>query len=43
MKISAKKSKIMVLKHGQNFVVNAMSMKLDQVLNYKYLGVRLEA
>ena len=43
MRISEKKSKIMVLKHGQNFVINAMPMKLDQVLHYKYLGVHLEA
>ena len=43
MRISGKKSKIMVLKHGQNLVINAMPMRLDQVLHYKYLGVHLEA
>ena len=28
----------MVLKHTQDIVVNAMTIKLDQVLHYKYLG-----
>ena len=43
MKISTKKSKIMLLKHDRNAVVNAMPMNLERVLHYKYLGVQLEA
>ena len=43
MKISRKKSKIMIMKHDNTNVVSPLPMNLDQVLFYKYLGVRLEA
>ena len=43
MKISTKKSKIMIMKHGGTNIVAPLPMNLEQVLFYKYLGVRFEA
>ena len=43
MKISTKKSKIMIMKHESTNVISSLPMNLEQVLFYKYLGVRLEA
>ena len=43
MKISTKKSKIMIMKHSKENTVTPLPMNLDLVLYYKYLGVQLEA
>ena len=43
MRISAKKSKVMILRHGKDSQIRTMPMNLEIVEQYKYLGVQLEA
>ena len=43
MRISAKKSKVMIVRHGKDNQIRTMPMNLEIVEKYKYLGVQLEA